>query len=104
MRIHGADVLCRDGTSNQYAVTNTNVVKLYAMLDRARNDQSKAEAAGLFLDPLMKAIVQPLQPRPAMPRPLPVTRRTNRSPDCSGSLSICRNATGIRRRTLRRAG
>jgi uncharacterized protein (DUF2235 family) len=32
-------VLCLDGTSNQYAATNTNVVKLYAMLDRARNDQ-----------------------------------------------------------------
>jgi uncharacterized protein (DUF2235 family) len=32
-------VLCLDGTSNQYLATNTNVVKLYAMLDRARNDQ-----------------------------------------------------------------
>jgi uncharacterized protein (DUF2235 family) len=32
-------VLCLDGTSNQYAATNTNVVKLYAMLDRARPDQ-----------------------------------------------------------------
>jgi uncharacterized protein (DUF2235 family) len=32
-------VLCLDGTSNQYAAVNTNVVKLYAMLDRARNDQ-----------------------------------------------------------------
>lgn len=32
-------VLCLDGTSNQYAADNTNVVKLYAMLDRARNDQ-----------------------------------------------------------------
>lgn len=32
-------VLCLDGTSNRYAATNTNVVKLYAMLDRARNDQ-----------------------------------------------------------------
>ena len=32
-------VLCLDGTSNQYSATNTNVVKLYAMLDRARNDQ-----------------------------------------------------------------
>ena len=28
-------VLCLDGTSNQYSATNTNVVKLYAMLDRA---------------------------------------------------------------------
>ena len=27
-------VLCLDGTSNQYSATNTNVVKLYAMLDR----------------------------------------------------------------------
>jgi uncharacterized protein (DUF2235 family) len=32
-------VLCLDGTSDQYAAVNTNVVKLYAMLDRARNDQ-----------------------------------------------------------------
>jgi uncharacterized protein (DUF2235 family) len=32
-------VLCLDGTSNQFAAINTNVVKLYAMLDRARNDQ-----------------------------------------------------------------
>ena len=32
-------VLCLDGTSNRYAATNTNVVKLYAMLDRNRNDQ-----------------------------------------------------------------
>ena len=32
-------VLCLDGTSNKYAAVNTNVVKLYAMLDRARNDQ-----------------------------------------------------------------
>ena len=32
-------VLCLDGTSNQYATVNTNVIKLYAMLDRARNDQ-----------------------------------------------------------------
>ena len=32
-------VLCLDGTSNQYAAINTNVIKLYAMLDRARNDQ-----------------------------------------------------------------
>jgi hypothetical protein len=30
-------VLCLDGTSNQYAATNTNVVKLYAMLDRAHD-------------------------------------------------------------------
>jgi uncharacterized protein (DUF2235 family) len=32
-------VLCLDGTSNQYAATNTNVVKLYAMLDRAHDTQ-----------------------------------------------------------------
>jgi uncharacterized protein (DUF2235 family) len=32
-------VLCFDGTNNQYAATNTNVVKLYAMLDRTKNDQ-----------------------------------------------------------------
>jgi uncharacterized protein (DUF2235 family) len=32
-------VLCLDGTSNKYAADNTNVVKLYAMLDRARPDQ-----------------------------------------------------------------
>jgi uncharacterized protein (DUF2235 family) len=32
-------VLCLDGTSNQYAGVNTNVVKLYAMLDRTRTDQ-----------------------------------------------------------------
>jgi uncharacterized protein (DUF2235 family) len=30
-------VLCLDGTSNQYSATNTNVVKLYAMLDRAHD-------------------------------------------------------------------
>jgi uncharacterized protein (DUF2235 family) len=32
-------VLCLDGTSYQYAAVNTNVVKLYAMLDRERSDQ-----------------------------------------------------------------
>ena len=32
-------ILCLDGTSNQYSATNTNVIKLYAVLDRARNDQ-----------------------------------------------------------------
>lgn len=32
-------VLCFDGTNNQYAATNTNVVKLYAMLDRTADDQ-----------------------------------------------------------------
>lgn len=32
-------VVCLDGTNNKYDATNTNVVKLYAMLDRAGNDQ-----------------------------------------------------------------
>ena len=32
-------VLCFDGTNNEYAAINTNVVKIYAMLDRARDDQ-----------------------------------------------------------------
>lgn len=32
-------VLCFDGTNNQYAATNTNVVKIYGMLDRSGNDQ-----------------------------------------------------------------
>lgn len=32
-------ILCLDGTNNQYAATNTNVVKLYAMLDRIAKDQ-----------------------------------------------------------------
>jgi uncharacterized protein (DUF2235 family) len=32
-------VLCLDGTSNQFAAANTNVVKLYAMLNHQRNDQ-----------------------------------------------------------------
>lgn len=32
-------VLCLDGTSNQFSANNTNVVKLYAMLDRMRGDQ-----------------------------------------------------------------
>ena len=32
-------VLCLDGTSNQFAANNTNVVKLYAMLDRTHPDQ-----------------------------------------------------------------
>jgi uncharacterized protein (DUF2235 family) len=32
-------VLCLDGTSNQYAASKTNVVKLYTMLDRTRDDQ-----------------------------------------------------------------
>src|SRR5271154_5759484 len=32
-------VLCLDGTDNEYAATNTNVVKLYEMLDRGADDQ-----------------------------------------------------------------
>jgi uncharacterized protein (DUF2235 family) len=32
-------VLCFDGTNNEYAATNTNVVKLYAMVDKSTNDQ-----------------------------------------------------------------
>jgi uncharacterized protein (DUF2235 family) len=32
-------ILCFDGTNNEYAATNTNVVKLYAMLDRGIPDQ-----------------------------------------------------------------
>jgi uncharacterized protein (DUF2235 family) len=32
-------VLCFDGTNNEYAATNTNVVKMYAMLDRTQDDQ-----------------------------------------------------------------
>ena len=32
-------VICFDGTNNQYAAINTNVVKLYAMLNREANDQ-----------------------------------------------------------------
>jgi uncharacterized protein (DUF2235 family) len=32
-------VLCLDGTSNQYAANNTNVVKLYALLDRTNADR-----------------------------------------------------------------
>ncbi len=32
-------VLCFDGTNNEYAATNTNVVKIYSMLDRSTPDQ-----------------------------------------------------------------
>lgn len=32
-------VLCFDGTNNTYSATNTNVVKLYAMVDRTQDDQ-----------------------------------------------------------------
>jgi uncharacterized protein (DUF2235 family) len=35
-------VLCLDGTSNKYAANNTNVVKLYAMLDRTHADRQIA--------------------------------------------------------------
>ena len=32
-------VVCLDGTDNKYAAKNTNVVKLFAMVDRNRDDQ-----------------------------------------------------------------
>jgi uncharacterized protein (DUF2235 family) len=32
-------IVCLDGTNNSYEATNTNVVKLYAMIDRTGNDQ-----------------------------------------------------------------
>jgi uncharacterized protein (DUF2235 family) len=32
-------VLCFDGTNNEYAAINTNVIKMYAMIDRSRDDQ-----------------------------------------------------------------
>jgi len=32
-------IICLDGTNNRYAAANTNVVKMYAMLDRASNEQ-----------------------------------------------------------------
>lgn len=32
-------IVCLDGTNNKYAATNTNVVKLYGMLDRASGAQ-----------------------------------------------------------------
>jgi uncharacterized protein (DUF2235 family) len=32
-------VLCFDGTNNEYAAANTNVVKLYAMLERGSGEQ-----------------------------------------------------------------
>jgi uncharacterized protein (DUF2235 family) len=32
-------IICLDGTNNRYAAENTNVVKMYAMLDRASNKQ-----------------------------------------------------------------
>lgn len=40
-------VLCLDGTSNQFSTTNTNVVKLYAMLDRKRIDQLSYYQTGI---------------------------------------------------------
>jgi len=40
-------VLCLDGTSNQYSATNTNVIKLYAMLDRRRIDQLSYYQTGI---------------------------------------------------------
>lgn len=32
-------ILCLDGTNNEYRAINTNVVKLYAMIDRSQDDQ-----------------------------------------------------------------
>jgi uncharacterized protein (DUF2235 family) len=32
-------VLCLDGTSNAYAAKNTNVVKMYALIDKTKDDQ-----------------------------------------------------------------
>jgi uncharacterized protein (DUF2235 family) len=40
-------VLCLDGTSNQFSAINTNVVKMYAMLDRKRNDQLSYYQTGI---------------------------------------------------------
>ena len=40
-------VLCFDGTNNQYAATNTNVVKMYALIDRTGNDQMSYYQPGI---------------------------------------------------------
>jgi uncharacterized protein (DUF2235 family) len=40
-------ILCFDGTDNEYAATNTNVVKLYAMLDRETPDQTSYYQPGI---------------------------------------------------------
>ena len=32
-------ILCFDGTNDEYSAVNTNVVQLYALLDRNRTDQ-----------------------------------------------------------------
>ncbi len=40
-------VLCLDGTSNKFSAINTNVVKLYAMLDRTRSDQLSYYQTGI---------------------------------------------------------
>lgn len=45
-------VLCFDGTSNRYAATNTNVVRLYEMLERGGTDQLAYYQPGIgTLDP-----------------------------------------------------
>ena len=40
-------VLCFDGTNNEYAATNTNVVKLCPMLDRTKPDQLAHHQTGI---------------------------------------------------------
>jgi uncharacterized protein (DUF2235 family) len=44
-------ILCFDGTNNAYATTNTNVVKLYAMLDRSKDDQLAYYQPGIGTSP-----------------------------------------------------
>jgi uncharacterized protein (DUF2235 family) len=44
-------ILCFDGTNNAYATTNTNVVKLYAMLDRSKDDQFAYYQPGIGTSP-----------------------------------------------------
>jgi uncharacterized protein (DUF2235 family) len=44
-------ILCFDGTNNEYAATNTNVVKLYAMIDRSKDDQIAYYQPGIGTSP-----------------------------------------------------
>jgi uncharacterized protein (DUF2235 family) len=44
-------ILCFDGTNNAYAATNTNVVKLYAMIDRSKDDQCAYYQPGIGTSP-----------------------------------------------------
>ena len=44
-------ILCFDGTNNAYAATNTNVVKLYAMVDRSKGDQLAYYQPGIGTSP-----------------------------------------------------